>query len=226
MPVSARAKTANASKRTRRVRSQEAQARPRPRLRLEVDERRAQLVKLGLDLFAARSYDDVSIDELARAAGVSKGLLYHYFPTKRDFYVATVLLASRQFLELTATPDTVPPVERLRAGLDAYLDYVVAHAPAYASLLRGGIGSDAEVQVILDETRALLCERLLEGLPGVTPTPLVRIAMRGWLGFCEATSLDWIDRRSAPREAIRDLMLEVLLATVPAAVRGSPRGGP
>jgi AcrR family transcriptional regulator len=191
-----------------------------PRARLEVDERRAQLVRLGIDLFAARSYDDVSIDELAREAGISKGLLYHYFPTKRDFYIATVHEASRQLIELTATSDDVPPLERLRVGLDAYVDYVDAHAPAYAALLRGGIGSDPEVERIVDATRALLCERLLAGLPQVTPTSLVRTAMRGWLGFCEATSLDWIDQeRSLPRDALRNLMLDVLLAIVPIAAR-------
>src|ERR1700761_1882537 len=101
------------------------------RSRLEVDARRAQLLRLGIDLFAARAYDEVSIDELARSAGVSKGLLYHYFPTKRDFYIATVQEASKQLLELTETPDTMPPLDRLRASLDAYLDYVDAHAQAY-----------------------------------------------------------------------------------------------
>src|SRR5580704_2781341 len=85
-----------------------------PRSRLEVDARRAQLVRLGIDLFAARAYDEVSIDELARAAGVSKGLLYHYFPTKRDFYIATVREASRQLLELTATSEDVPAETRIR----------------------------------------------------------------------------------------------------------------
>src|SRR5580704_7857927 len=138
-----------------------------PRSRLEVDARRAQLVRLGIDLFAARSYDDVSIDELARAAGVSKGLLYHYFPTKRDFYIATVQEASRQLLELTEAPREMPPLERLRASLDAYLDYVDAHAPAYAALMRGGVGSDPEVARVIDDTRATLCDRLLGELPDV-----------------------------------------------------------
>jgi AcrR family transcriptional regulator len=193
-----------------------------PRSRLEVDERRAQLVALGIDLFAARTYDEVSIDELAKAAGVSKGLLYHYFPTKRDFYVATVNDASRQLLELTDTSADMPPFERLRAGLDAYLDYVDAHAPAYAALMRGGIGSDPEVARIIDETRAKMCERLLRELPEVVPTPLIRTAIRGWLGFCEATSLEWIDRRAVGRAQIRDLMFEVLLATIPIAARATP----
>jgi AcrR family transcriptional regulator len=184
-----------------------------------VDARRAQLVRLGIDLFAARAYDEVSIDELARAAGVSKGLLYHYFPTKRDFYVATVQEAARQLLELTEAPHTMAPLDRLRASLDAYLDYVDAHAPAYAALMRGGIGSDPEVARVIDDTRATMCERLLRELPEVTPTPLIRTAVRGWLGFCEATSLEWIERRAVGRTEVRDLMLGVLLATIPLGVR-------
>jgi AcrR family transcriptional regulator len=195
-----------------------------PRSRLDVDERRAQLVTLGIDLFAARAYDEVSIDELARAAGVSKGLLYHYFPTKRDFYVATVNEASRQLFALTATSAEMPPLERARGGLDAYLDYVDAHAPAYAALMRGGVGSDPEVARIIDETRAKMCDRLLSELPEVSPTPLVRTALRGWLGFCEATSLEWIERRAVSRTQIRDLMLEVLMAVVPIASRGDGAG--
>jgi len=191
------------------------------RERLEVDERRAQLVKLGVDLFASRAYDEVSIDELARAAGISKGLLYHYFPTKRDFYVATVREAASNLVSLTATPEDMPPIERARAGMDAYLDYVAAHAPAYAALMRGGIGSDPEVAAIIDETRALLCVRLLEGLPGVAETPLLRVGLRGWIGFCEATSLEWIERREVSREAIRDMMIDVLMATVPIAARAA-----
>jgi AcrR family transcriptional regulator len=195
-----------------------------PRERLDVEERRARLVRLGIDLFASRSYDDVSIEELAREAGISKGLLFHYFGTKRDFYVATVREASRQLLELTATPGEMPPVERARAGLDAYLDYVEAHAASYAALMRGGVGSDPEVAQIVDETRDLMCTRMLGDLPGVEPTTLVRIALRGWIGFCEATSLEWIARRAVARSAIRDLMIEALLSTLASTVDIAARG--
>jgi AcrR family transcriptional regulator len=188
------------------------------RERLDVDERRAQLVRLGIDLFAARTYDEVSIDELARAAGVSKGLLYHYFPTKRDFYVATVREGAAELLARTDTPTHLSPLERMRAGLDAYLDYVEEHAPAYAALMRGGIGSDPEVARIVDETRGIFVERLLEGLP-VPLTPLVRVAARGHIGFCEAVVTDWLVNRAVDRAAVRDLMGEVLLAIIPIVTR-------
>jgi len=189
-----------------------------PRARLDVDERRRQLVALGIELFAARSYDEVSIDELAREAGISKGLLYHYFPTKRDFYVATVREAARQLLERTATPTGMDPLERLRAGLDAYLGYVIEHAPAYAALLRSGIGADAEVARIVDETREAFVTRLVEGAPVEGREPLVRAALRGCVGFVEAATLEWIERRrGVSREALRRMLEQVVLRVLETA---------
>src|SRR4051794_34416347 len=90
--------------------------RPPARTRLEVDERRAQLLELGLGLFSARPYDDVAIEDLAAAAGISKGLLYHYFPTKRDFYAAAIGEAARRLLDATIPREEDPPLERLRAS--------------------------------------------------------------------------------------------------------------
>src|SRR5438067_1523101 len=87
------------------------------RVRLDVDERRTQLVELGLRHFGARAYDDVSIDAIAEAAGISKGLLYHYFPTKRAFYVATIREAASRLVASTETADDVPPMAHLNAGL-------------------------------------------------------------------------------------------------------------
>jgi AcrR family transcriptional regulator len=180
------------------------------RTRLDIDERRSQLLALGLDFFSARSYDEVSIDDFAAAAGVSKGLLYHYFPTKRDFYVATIREASRQLLETTLTDGRAPPKDRLRDGLEAYLAYVERHGPAYAALLGGGIGSDPEVSHIVEETRATFVRRLLEGVDAQTrPTPRLRITLRGWIGFVEAAALDWVARRDVSREALRDLLVEI-----------------
>ena len=189
------------------------------RARLDVDERRRQLVALGLELFSSRAYDEVSIDELAAAAGISKGLLYHYFPTKRDFYVATVRAAAAQLVERTSTPSTGDPLERLRKGLDEYLDYVMEHEKPYSALLRSGVGADEEVARIVDETRDALCARLVEGVPLEAQGPLVRIALRGWLGFVEASTLDWLDaKRKVKREKLRDLLANVLLKAIESAV--------
>src|SRR5688572_23691931 len=83
----------------------------RERARLQVDERRAQLLALGLQLFTDHTYDELSIDDIAGAAGISKGLLYHYFPSKRDYYVEVVRMAAGHLVERTA-----------EAGVDASPD--------------------------------------------------------------------------------------------------------
>ncbi|HEU4412196.1 MAG TPA: TetR/AcrR family transcriptional regulator [Polyangiaceae bacterium] len=183
---------------------------PSPRVRLGTDERRAQLLMLGIEAFAARSYDEVSIDEIARAAGVSKGLLYHYFPTKRDFYRAAIEVVARRLLEETDLPDSVPPVERLQIGLERYLAFAERHGREFAALLRGGIGSDPDVGRIIEATRAAFVERTLERLPRAEPTPLLRTAVRGWVGFVEATSLEWAERRDVAPEALLQLWVGVL----------------
>ena len=200
---------------------------PRTRTRLDLDARRAQLLALGLDVFATRSYDDVPIEEIARAAGISKGLLFHYFPTKRHFYVATIREAARTLLAETAMAEIEDPIARLYAGLDAYFSYVDRHGPAYAALLRGGIGSDPEVAAVVEETRGKFLERLMAGLHA-QPVPRVRLALRAWLGFVEAAALDWLERRDVPVSDVRDLVVQVLTA-ITGAVTGpapTPTGTP
>lgn len=190
-----------------------------PRARLDVDERRAQLLALGLDLFSERAYDAISIDEIALAAGISKGLLYHYFPTKRDFYAAAIREASRQLLDCTRPDESAPPNERMRRGLDAYLAFVERRGPAYSALMRGGIGSDPAVAGIVQETRDRFLERLIENVPATEIAPALRVTLRGWIGFVEAASLDWVERREMGREALRDLCGEVLIESIAVATR-------
>jgi AcrR family transcriptional regulator len=189
-------------------RSATAPAAPVARARLDVDARRRQLIALGTQLFNSRPYDEVSIDEVARQAGISKGLLYHYFPTKRVFYITTVREAATQLMDRTQTPEGMSPLDRLRAGLDAFFGYVADHGPAYENLLRSGIGADAEVARIIDETREAFSARLIERLE--VRGDLARLALRGWVGFVEATALGWLGVRDrVPREVVRDMLIEV-----------------
>src|SRR5262245_15228768 len=119
--------------------------RSQTRTRLEVEQRRAQLLALGQELFSSSTYDELSIDDIARAAGISKGLLYHYFPSKRDYYVETIRAAAGELLNQTDSAVDAVSVERLRAGIGAYLGYVERHKKAFAALLRSGVGHDPEV---------------------------------------------------------------------------------
>jgi AcrR family transcriptional regulator len=185
------------------------------RARLDVEERRKQLVALGHELFSTRTYDEVSIDELARVAGISKGLLYHYFPTKRDFYIATVREAAQQLLDRTDTPRHMELADRLSAGIEAWLDYVSDHAPAFISLLRSGIGADVEVARIVDDTREAFLVRLLEEAPVEKPSPLVRVALRGWVGFVESAAVEWLaSERPVERKELHSFLVRTFLAII------------
>jgi AcrR family transcriptional regulator len=202
----------------------------RTRVRLDVDERRTQLLELGLAEFGTRTYDEVSIDRIAQAAGISKGLLYHYFPTKRAFYRACVRQAADRLLARMTPPEDMPPLERLRGGLDSYLEYVRAHGAAFATLMRSGAFADRELGVVIAETRATLLERLTSGLAGFAPTdgepsPLLRLALEGFIGLAEAMSIAWVEAcvkaeanpQSPPppsKEEVRDLLARSLVALV------------
>src|SRR6188472_2278711 len=101
------------------------------RVRLQIDERRKQLLELGIEVFSTQPYEEISIESLAEAAGISKGLLYHYFRGKREFYVETIRAASLQLRALTKPNPALPPVERLRAAIDAHLNYLEEHGAVY-----------------------------------------------------------------------------------------------
>lgn len=179
--------------------------------------RRERLIEIGLELFSSRSYDEVAIDDIADVADISKGLLYYYFPTKHDFYVAVVRHAAEQLLDMTNPDETLPPVERLRVGLHAYMSYVEQHATAYRALVRGGVGIDSEVAAIVDNVRLKYAERILQGFLGdAVPSPLLRIAVSGWVGGVEAMSVAWLEEkeRVIEKEALCDLAVTMLLTTL------------
>jgi AcrR family transcriptional regulator len=190
------------------------------RARLTTDARREQLVALGSEMFSERPFDEVSIDDIAAAAGISKGLLYHYFPSKRDFYVAVVRQAADEMKVVTETDPGLEPIDRLSAGLDRYLEYVETHARGYATVLRAGIGSDPEVAAIVEDVRSTMARRILDDLPIEGEAPAgVRIAVRGWVGFAEAASLEWVERREVTRDELRDLLIKALTGAVGAAAQ-------
>src|SRR3712207_8664549 len=104
--------------------------------RLDVDERRRALLARGAELFTRHAYDELSMARIAREAGISKALLYHYFPSKQAYFAATLEQAAGELAEVTAPDPDRPPVEQLSTSLDAYLRWVERHMGAYDKLIR------------------------------------------------------------------------------------------
>jgi AcrR family transcriptional regulator len=186
--------------------------------RLGVDERRRRLLELGTELFARHGYEDLSMARIAREAGISKALLYHYFPSKQAYFAATLEQAAAELAEATAPDPDKPPVEQLAGSLDAFLAWVEKHMGAYDKLIRS-VGAVPDVRELVERVRDETAQRILAGLSN-EPTPELRAAVRGWLWFMDGVVLDWIEHRDIERPRLHALLLGTLLGAVTAA--GSP----
>jgi AcrR family transcriptional regulator len=176
--------------------------------RLENDERRRRLLELGTRLFTEHAYDEISMARIAREAGISKALLYHYFPSKQDYFMAT-LAGGAEELRARVEPDpALPPAEALASALDAYLAWIEDNSEAYAKLFRSAAGVP-EVRDLVEAVRVGTADRILTGL-GATDNPRARVAVHGWLWFMDGACLDWIAHRDLTRGEIHGLLLGTL----------------
>jgi AcrR family transcriptional regulator len=197
---------------------------PAPRrVRLQIDERRAQLIELGTRLFSTRSYEDISIDDVAEQAGISKGLLYHYFGGKREFYVEVIRAASQELLKLTEPDPSLPPAQRLRAAVDAHLNYVQSHSSVYGAIYRGGMAISPEVSAILEEHREVVLSYFLKDFGITKPRPVLRAALRAWIAMFEGACLDWISHQELDRTELRELVIAGHAAMLTKAAEMDPK---
>lgn len=193
----------------------------RTRRRLSTEERREQLLSVGARLFSESPYDEVWIEQVAEIAGVSRGLLYHYFPTKRDFFAAVVERESERMLRLTAAVPGTPVREQLSAGLDTFLAYVEAHAHGFRAFHRADAAGDQAVRKVYQRALAAQERQILAALDadpdipgGIEDRPELRIAVRGWLAFTTAVCLEWLRGSELTREQLRDLCARALLGAI------------
>lgn len=177
--------------------------------------RREQLLDLGARLFAAQPYEDVRIDEVAVQAGVSRGLLYHYFPTKRAYFVAILNREVAQMMDLTSTDGEASIADQLHNGIDAYLRYCKKRAHGVRMINSGAGSADPDIQEIVARDRNEREDQILDALsPGTPAHPLARIAVRSWLEFMRTACLSWLDTPEVARDEIRAMCADALLTTI------------
>ncbi|WP_245899711.1 TetR/AcrR family transcriptional regulator [Nonomuraea indica] len=195
------------------------QARP-ARRRLTVDRRREELMAAALELFSTRDAEDVSIDDVATAAGASRALVYHYFGGKQELYVAALRGAADQ-LESRLRPQLGgSPLDELASGLTRYFDFVEEHAAGFAALLRGGPANRAgEVGEIVDGVRQRLSRRIQKQLGVERPSPVLRASLRSWIASVETAGLDWLEHRDIERPTLERMLVDQLVALLGAAAR-------
>ncbi|MFJ8232205.1 TetR/AcrR family transcriptional regulator [Streptomyces sp. NPDC094448] len=170
------------------------------RRRMGVEERRQQLIGVALELFSARSPDEVSIDEIAAAAGISRPLVYHYFPGKQSLYEAALRRAADDLALRFREPPEGPLGARLLRVMRRYFDFVDEHGPGFSALMRGGpAAGSTTTNAMIDEVRQAAYEQILAHLRIGEPPVRLALVIRSWVSLAESTALQWLDGRRIPR---------------------------
>lgn len=190
------------------------------RRRMGVEERRRQLIGVALHLFSTRSPDEVSLDEVASAAGISRPLVYHYFPGKLSLYEAALQRAADDLAQRFAEPHEGPLGARLLRVMHRFFDFVDEHGPGFSALMRGGpaVGSST-TNALVDSVRQAAYVQILAHLGIEEPSARLELVIRSWISLAESTALIWLDGRRIPRAELESQLVHdfAALAAVSAA---------
>lgn len=176
------------------------------RRRLSADDRRRQLVAIGLAKIVEKPIQDLSLDDIAAEAGISRGLLFHYFPTKTDFYLACIAAAGRRILRTTA-PDVDDPGEvQLETTTRLMVDQIERRRDFYLTLVHGHGVADPRVSEVMESVREVSTERVVRAL-GVPAHQ--HAVVHAWWAYTEDRALTWSavppDERPVP---VSELVVE------------------
>jgi AcrR family transcriptional regulator len=186
------------------------------RVRLSPDERREQLLELGVQMLATRTLDELSVEVLAEEAGISRGLLFHYFKNKQEFHREVVRRAAADLLQVTEPDPSQPVTAQLSASMAAYVDYVANHYQSYVSLVRGAASGDDQLRQIADDTRTALTRRITENLGtlGLHQSAAAQLAARGWTAYAEELVVTWAADPPVSRDELIRMLSDSLLAII------------
>ncbi|MFF2007759.1 TetR/AcrR family transcriptional regulator [Streptomyces sp. NPDC058195] len=186
-----------------------------PRQRLSPADRRAQLLGVGARLFAARPYDEVLMEEVAEAAGVSRALLYRHFPSKHALFAAVYQQAADQLLAETRIDPADSLVEQLIQGMEVHLDYFVANRHAVLAANRV-LAGDPVIHTIMANELDALRTRLLAVLPLADEGARVAVSgvLRSWLVFVQVLCVDWLTHATCTRTQLRDICVGAALGAL------------
>jgi AcrR family transcriptional regulator len=176
--------------------------------RLKPQQRREQLLDSAAAMFAEKPYEDVWVEDIAARAGVSRATMYHYYPTKRDLYVAILKRASGRFLARADRDPQLPLAEQLAAGLQAHIQSLVDHPFEAVAINRGALSEDPEIQAIIAEELSVAGRLLTDQLVAEGHRrDATEIAVEGWLAFVRAACVKWIQSQTISRAELTEMCL-------------------
>lgn len=174
------------------------------RTRLTPEARRAQLVACGVAALADRPLEALTMEHLSSVAGVSRGLVFHYFGSKQELHREVVSTARDSMLRATEPSPELEPLERLHDTLSNIVQFVRDHRETFFSLVRGAASGDRQVREVVDEARGAQADRVIAVFHeiGVPDSELLSIALRSWVAFAEETLVEIALNTDLPAELI------------------------
>lgn len=191
------------------------------------DERRRRILSTARRLFSERGFSNVSTIEIAAEAGVARGLINHYYGTKRELYVEVV----REMVRFRSQPvpeyvDGATPQERLDESIDRWLEMVARNREAWlAAIGAEGLGHDPEIEAVLDSAREEATTRLIQVLglgPAADAPPELHAVLRAYGGMAEAATREWLERGRWTREQVAAFLKAALPELVGTAYEAIP----
>lgn len=183
------------------------------RTRLTHDDRRRQLLGIGLSKLVDKPIQHLSIDEVAAEAGISRGLLFHYFPTKRDFYLACIEAAGRRILRNTEADPALPPRAQVESMVRLFVQQIDRRRAFYLSLLHGTGTADVSLVEVYDAIWDQATTRVVTAL---ALEPATRPVVHAWWAYVEDQALSWsaepAGRRTRTLEELVDHSVRALEA--------------
>jgi len=192
--------------------------------RLSPQRRREQLARTALGLFAVTPPEMVSIDDVARAAGVSRALLYRYFASIHELRVAALRIVVDEVVAAITPPDDGTLLDQVRFALGAFLGSAQTYASAYVALLRtGSVIVTDETNELVDSVRQHVVQMVTQrlGIAG-RPPPMLELTMRAWFSVVEVSSVAWLSEGGQPREALEAWLVDQLVAMMATTARHDP----
>jgi AcrR family transcriptional regulator len=185
--------------------------------RLEADERRSQILAAARRIFVTAGPAAASTAAIAEEAGVTRGLVHHYYGTKRELYLAVVedLAASLPGVVRTDLRDR-PVEEMVEANVTSWLDAIDRDRELWLALLGAEtVGRDPEVEAIMSRARDLVIDRMVANQArDAPPSDELRLVLRTYLGAAETGAREWALYGRASREQVHIVLKGTLLAMV------------
>lgn len=186
------------------------------RRRLTPEQRRDELMDVGATVFSECAYEDVALEDVARQANASRALMYHYFPTKAEFFAAIWKRAHDRLLAESSIDDALSLRDGVAAALEAHLSFYQAHVPLVAIANRSSIAHDPVLRIPIAEGMRALCDRILDAR-GATghARDVASAALAGWVSFIREVTVEWLLDRRISRHDVVETCMAVLDAIVP-----------